>query len=225
MKKELSLVILINLLIIGLNANAKINQNELVKSLFLQEVHILSAIEDEVNIENFYNYFDFRMTAIGHDSGNINIYEVDSFSYKQERLTAIHDTCKYFVAIYNNQEVYRLKGFSANDFPFFFKTYIELYGDDDSANEILDDLSLFYCKDVLGEVLLDFNCMYNAFRSKEINYDEHPCLQSYEVASRVYLVAGYNGKYARKVGGEPLGYRGKKIDKKYIICPSYKKGK
>ena len=104
MKKELSLVILINLLIIGLNANAKINQNELVKSLFLQEVHILSAIEDEVNIENFYNYFDFRMTVIGHDSGNINIYEVDSFSYKQERLTAIHDTCKYFVAIYNNQE-------------------------------------------------------------------------------------------------------------------------
>ena len=73
MKKELSLVILINLLIIGLNANAKINQNELVKSLFLQEVHILSAIEDEVNIENFYNYFDFRMTVIGHDSGNINI--------------------------------------------------------------------------------------------------------------------------------------------------------
>lgn len=169
-----------------------------------------------ISIDEYYQLFDFKMKKIGiADYGDIAYYLIDSFKIVDTNVTKenIALNGKYIVAMDGNM-VYRIKGFSINDFPFLLKRYLEI-DENSSVVEILDFLDVNYNYD--DELYIDFECLYEAFRVKEINYDKHPCLESVLHSQNVSVVMGYNNKVWVKKGGEPLGYRGSKMGKKYLI--------
>lgn len=215
------------LLMVCFNGNAQIDGKTILKSFFLQEMNsgMMKKLPEDTEVDDFFANFDFRMRVAGSTLGSIDYYVVDSFVYANDSfkiVDVIDDTCKFVVAIHDN-DIFRLKGFSVNDFPFFLKRVIESgYANSDvSVRSILEDLSLTY--NVESNVELDFDCLYEAFRAKELNYDDYPCLQSYWVAQSLCMQTGYNGMVVQKKGGEPVGYRRTKLDKKYIIVKPYTK--
>lgn len=192
-----------------------IDKEVIVKNLFMMEPEITCA-NKAVSATDFYNLLDFKMNRFGLGGyEDITYYMLDSFNVKDKKIinSDIFIDREYVVAIEGNM-AYRIKGFSVNDFPFLFKRCLEI-DSDNSVNEILDFLDC--CYNTSDSIHIDFDCLYAAFRSKEINYDKYPCLESVRHSQDVSIVMGYNNKVWRKVGGEPLGYRGTKLHKKYLI--------
>lgn len=212
--------IFITLIYLFLNHFAKgqiINSELLIKNVFLME-NVLRLDSDNVSVTEYIESFDFNMRKIGNDylyTDSINFIVLDSFQIHNSKIfkdNYFKDSV-YVVAV-DNGKLYRLKGFSYNDFPFLLKLYLDQL-EDYSINRILHRMNR--ACNYNGIVNVDFKCLYDAFRSKEINYDLFPCLESYVHSTNISVVMGYNEKTCIKIGGEPIGYRGKKNKKsKYL---------
>lgn len=186
----------------------------LIKNAFLTE-NIMKSDSFNVSIEDYYSSFNFKLKEIGSDdlySNFVQYFVLDSFNVLNNQIVEesyLKDSV-YIIAM-NKERLYRLKGFSYNDFPFLLKLYLD-QPSDYSVKEILYRLNRL-CNNK-GNINVDFECLYHAFRSKEINYDIYPCLESFVHSSNALsVVMGYNGKICVKKGGEPIGYRGKKNKK------------
>lgn len=190
----------------------------LVKNLLMMEPYITN---DTISVVDFYSFFDFKLTIIeedlvGDEDAKITYYVLDSFEVKNKKIINedILKNKEYVIAIEGNM-VYRIKGFSVNDFPFLLKRYLESnLNQGKSVNDVIANMNAT-CN--FWSEYVDFDCLYDAFRSKEINYDKHPCLESVWHKQNVYFVRGYNNTVWLKRGGEPLGYRKTKPDKKYLV--------
>lgn len=185
----------------------KIDSKVLVKNMFLMEP-IFRLDTKEVDLNDFNKSFDFKMYEIGNSCRwilPIQLFVLDSFKVYNKNIVReelLKDSV-YVVAVQCN-DVYRLKGFSYNDFPFLLKYCLE-NKQDYSVNEILKKLEDSY--NTKEHLYVDFECLYEAFRSKEINYDIYPCLESLSKSLETYIIIGYNEKVYVKKGGEPIGYR------------------
>lgn len=210
--KKIKLLFLIFLYFFSCNLTLgqKIDTKMLIKNMFLLE-SIFRLDSKEIYQNDFYESFDFCMYEIGNTCRwalPIKFFVLDSFKvYNKEiiRDELLKDSM-YIVALQDNN-LFRLKGFSYNDFPFLLKYYLE-NKEDYSVKEILKKLDASY--NTREHLYIDFECLYEAFRSKEINYDLYPCLESYRQSCDICVVIGYNEKVCVKKGGEPIGYRGTK---------------
>ncbi|MBR2262627.1 MAG: hypothetical protein IJ916_13130 [Paludibacteraceae bacterium] len=217
MKSICSIILLLVFMFPFQNTSGQeITREVLIKNLFLMEPWIIKSQEEKFDLQEFYNAFDFKIFEIGDDSwckimGLEKYYVLDSFKVSNTDLIReefLKDSV-YIVAI-NGRKVYRLKGFSCNDFPFLMKFYLE-ENEKYSVKEILQDLNR--CYNTNSNIYIDFECLYEAFRSKEINYDKFPCLESYPHSKNICVQIGYNEKVCVKSGGESIGYRGTKYKK------------
>lgn len=183
-------------------------QNEfdkkLATNLLLLEPELQRLITDKEG--EISDDFSFSMRKICKGLLDGECYIIEDFHIGMDSTIEKHLNNERLILVIDNHVPYRLKGFYFNDFPLYFKHCCE-QRESQSVKEILSSL-MFSCDE--EDVQIDFECLYKAFRSKELNYDEHPCLESALHKLNVYIEWGVNDKYCVKKGGEPIGYRGTK---------------
>lgn len=190
----------------------KINQEILIKNAFLIESRIVN--NHDCTLEDYYNSFSFKTFELGNNKYDLrgkNFFLIDSFKVYNERIVNknnLKDSA--YIVVIEDCRLYRLKGFSYNDFPFLLKSYLE-ENEDYSVREIIDELNDSY--NLENKMYIDFECLYEAFRAKEINYDVYPCMESYPISQDICVQTGFNERVCVKKGGEPIGYRGTKYKK------------
>lgn len=193
----------------------KMDKEILIKNLFLYEPYFLNNMEKNSNMEDFYKSFSFRIKELGEcKMENSEVLLIDSMTICNNSFfynDIFKDKPSYVIATTENK-MYRLKGFSYNDFPFLLKYYLEKY-EDFSVHEVVDMLN--ECVNSQDTTFIDFECIYEAFRAKEINYDYFPCIESFSHSKNEYLYKDcMQGIWKKKKGGEPFEYRSGSLYKK-----------
>lgn len=175
---------------------------KLVTNLFLLEPEFQRLIANDVG--DLSDGFSFSLRKICDGLLEGDCYVIEDFHISKDSTIEKHLNDERLVIVIDDHVPYRLKGFYFNDFPLYFKHCCEQRANQ-SVKEILSSLK---CNCEEEDIQIDFDCLYKAFRSKELNYDEHPCVESALHKLNVYVEWGFNGKYCTKKGGEPIGYRG-----------------
>lgn len=113
------------------------------------------------------NISDFEFCMVNSDSitfkSNINELDVSCGFQKKFVLAIQKDTYK----------IYRIMGFDTNDFLFFLEDFKKTYRD-----KFFKKISSKYFLKNYFVNELDFNCIYNGLKSKNMDFNKFPCLRN-----------------------------------------------
>jgi hypothetical protein len=141
-------------------------------SFFLDKVDLTLDTLSSKGFDDRYLFLRLSTT------GGIN-YKNDAIRSDSSFALLIESGCDEYVLALNkfNGKSYRLKGFQGND---FFSLFFDINRDLKRENK--GSLSLKLYRKNSSVDLLDFDCLYTAFKSGEFNTEKYPCLKSCENA-------------------------------------------
>ena len=179
-----------------LNAQSKTDIEDVFKmQLFLNRKNVVFRTMDTSIVRNDSLYYSFKdLISLKIDTlkleNNLSFLEEDYKFYRVQE-TGINYNRKlasdefrylnigcwmngsYIIALNQTSGIsYRLMGFDNNDFLGFFSDFKEMYR---KSNVKKLKVSNFFKNYKVED--LDFRCLYNGLRSKEINLEKYPCLK------------------------------------------------